>query len=91
MEMVAFVVVVGAPRLLLALPPETLLSVLTFNVPPTIEVEPLYVLAPESTRVPVPPTVRFWAPAIGSAMVVVLLIVNVVAAVSVAVLAVVRF
>src|SRR5436305_10458651 len=45
--------VVGAPRLLLALPPETLFSELTLKTPLVLVVFPEYVLAPDKTSVPV--------------------------------------
>src|SRR2546421_12701960 len=52
--MVPLTTVVGAPKLLDALPPETLLSDETINLPRLIEVLPVYVFAPASVHVPVP-------------------------------------
>ena len=46
--------VVGAPMLLLAVPPETLLMELTLSTPLRMLTLPVKVLAPERIQVPVP-------------------------------------
>src|SRR5438045_4088300 len=56
--MVPSATVVGAPRLLLAEPPATLLSDDTLSVPELIVTRVVKVLSPERIQVPVPSTAR---------------------------------
>src|SRR3954468_10987868 len=63
MPIVPVAALVGAPRLLLALPPVTLFREMTLSVPPETTVLPVYVFAPLKTSIPLAfAFVRFAAP-----------------------------
>ena len=59
--------VVGAPKLLFAVPPLTLFSEATLKAPLEIAVLPLYVFAPDRVAVPVPNFVKMMFPAASGA------------------------